>query len=139
MVCNSTPNGYVSDYTTFRKKGAETWARKTLLAINVSMFILSTSQFGGDLASFLAQVNTILLASATKGETLEDKVLRISLPVAELSYSTTAIFSFEFLLGDVIVIWRAWAVWGQNWKVVAVPCFLWVSSAGEWIHINPMN
>ena len=37
----------------------------------------------------------------------------------------------QCVIGDTIVIWRAWTLWGHKSKAVMVPVFFWVASVGE--------
>ncbi|EIM91636.1 uncharacterized protein STEHIDRAFT_128452 [Stereum hirsutum FP-91666 SS1] len=48
-----------------------------------------------------------------------------------LVYSQIAIEITNCLLGDSIVIWRAWVLWGRNWKIIYLPCTLILAGAGS--------
>ncbi|KAI0339436.1 hypothetical protein BDW22DRAFT_1361475 [Trametopsis cervina] len=32
------------------------------------------------------------------------------------------------IIGDIIVVWRVWALWGQSWKVTSLPGAFWIVS-----------
>ena len=40
------------------------------------------------------------------------------------------------MIGDMIIIWRVWAVWGRNYWVALVPLLLMLASAGRSLHLT---
>ncbi|KAJ7575227.1 hypothetical protein C8J56DRAFT_1063778 [Mycena floridula] len=94
-----------------------TRARIALLTLIGMMFILDTVLFSLDLYAFFLQTRDILLNSMFDGDGL-DGVLNLVDTVASV-YSILNLFML--ILGDCIVIWRAYAVWTRSRIVTVIP------------------
>lgn len=45
---------------------------------------------------------------------------------------------FQEVLGDTIVIWRAWAVWNRSYTAILAPFLFWVATIGKLICIGTL-
>lgn len=36
----------------------------------------------------------------------------------------------QCIIGDIIVMWRVWALWSRSWKVTSLPGIFWIASIG---------
>ncbi|TFK78471.1 hypothetical protein K466DRAFT_77202 [Polyporus arcularius HHB13444] len=71
---------------------------KILLYISDLIFLLVTAHF------------TLLLYETFSG-TVPPRVLQAAVAVAQI----------ELALGDFVLVWRVWVVWGRDWRVVVLP------------------
>lgn len=46
------------------------------------------------------------------------------------------IHTINSILGDSIVVWRCWKVWGEDWKICVVPVLLIIASAGKTLSVQ---
>jgi len=40
--------------------------------------------------------------------------------------------AINLALGDSIVVWRCYVIWGKNWKICVLPIFLTMATVGEY-------
>jgi len=88
-------------------------SRRAMTILVVSFFILSTA----DLGSYWAYVRRAFI---THGETAESTAAALNeYPAWYLSMM--GVSDLNAVLADCVIIWRAWVIWGKNWKITVVP------------------
>ena len=136
------------------RKGLDFRANKVLLGVTFVMFLTST---GYGVALFVGYVQQVLGLSfvqqggaqgdeiyATMGSsfTLDIALFYLSFfnvchPFLTDSTSKTYFYILQYISGDAIIVWRAWALWPDNRKVVMVPIGLLIGSTGEYLLAYP--
>ncbi|KAJ7590137.1 hypothetical protein C8J56DRAFT_1163784 [Mycena floridula] len=94
-----------------------TRARTSLLALIAMMFVLDTLIFVLSLYTFFQQTREILLRGIFKG----DELVRVQNPVATEDAVAEVLAMLMLILGDCIVIWRAYAVWTRSRTIILIP------------------
>ncbi|KAJ7587567.1 hypothetical protein C8J56DRAFT_942107 [Mycena floridula] len=94
-----------------------TRGRTVLLALIGMMFLLDTLLFSGSLYSFFYQTREILLEGVFQGNSLSS----IQKPLAFSNTVINALRQSMLVLGDCIVIWRAYALWTGSRIIMIVP------------------
>ncbi|KAJ7596331.1 hypothetical protein C8J56DRAFT_286144 [Mycena floridula] len=92
-------------------------ARIALLALIGMMFVLDTVAFSLDLYTFFYQTREIFLSGMFDGDGLDSVLIRM-----DTIYLVRGILDVSMLiLGDCIVIWRAYAVWTRYRIIMVIP------------------
>ncbi|KAG7090486.1 hypothetical protein E1B28_009600 [Marasmius oreades] len=122
-------------------------ARAALLVAIVTMFIMSSFDFWSNVTIFFASIQDIFVGNV--GQPFEHKRVVFSRRFNNLDSVKQVILPLEIVVGDSIVIWRAWALSGGNRKIVVIPLLLLIGSAGcsfaflgcfaqnDWPIVNP--
>ncbi|KAJ7596320.1 hypothetical protein C8J56DRAFT_1158459 [Mycena floridula] len=92
-------------------------ARTALLALLGTMFIIDTVLFSLDLYGFFYQTREIFLGGIFEGDGLDSVLSRVNTTVSVYNILNV----FMLILGDCIVIWRAYAVWTRSKIIMAIP------------------
>ncbi|KAJ7590136.1 hypothetical protein C8J56DRAFT_1048305 [Mycena floridula] len=92
-------------------------ARIALLALIGMMFVIDTTLFSFDLYAFFYQTREILLRGLFEGDGSDQVASRVT--TIELVF--TILMLFMLILGDCIVIWRAYAVWTRSRIIMVIP------------------
>ncbi|KAJ7592236.1 hypothetical protein C8J56DRAFT_886941 [Mycena floridula] len=93
-----------------RTNKAQLAAHHILIAVVISMFVASTTQMVLDLANYLSQPPTL-------GFDPPDVVSVINMDIF-----TATVIRFNYLIGDSIVVWRAWVFWTNHSRVHMLLC-----------------
>ena len=136
------------------RKGLDFRANKVLLGVTFVMFLTST---GYGVALFVGYVQQVLgLSFVQQGGAQGDEIyaaigssfsLDIALfylsffnvchPFLTDSTSEAHFSTLQYVSGDAIIVWRAWALWPDNRKVVMLPIGLLIGSIGEYFLAYP--
>ncbi|KAG7090480.1 hypothetical protein E1B28_009594 [Marasmius oreades] len=122
-------------------------ARAMLLVAIVTMFIMSSFGFWTDITIFFAGVQDILVGNV--GQPFGYKQGVFTEQFKNLDSVKQVMLPFEIVVGDSIVIWRAWALSAGNRKMVVIPLLFLIGSAAcsfaflgcfsqhDWPIVNP--
>ncbi|KAF5343455.1 hypothetical protein D9758_011842 [Tetrapyrgos nigripes] len=109
----------ISTYLLFYKGIRVVKARMLLLLLTSVMFLASLGVVIIDMIMVLRQAQTYgLNAPSTRELNLE------------LRLASNVLMRFNFLLGDVIVVWRTWVVWPHNIKIKLLLTFCMLGTIG---------
>ncbi|KAJ4473729.1 hypothetical protein J3R30DRAFT_713404 [Lentinula aciculospora] len=89
--------------------------------LTVIMYCISTVHLA--LSVRMNLVALFVQKAADGGETLYDD------QGSPLYFGQVAFEVINCVLGDSIVTWRTWVLWGRDWRIIYFPCFLMVGSA----------
>jgi len=97
----------------------------TLMMIfsTVVMFSMSTTLFAIDIYDILRPLEVVLVWT-DRGESVAERQSTYNLGVNSRVFAQTVVYTFEFLLGDSVVVWRACALWAFDWKVLFAPLLM---------------
>ncbi|KIK61002.1 hypothetical protein GYMLUDRAFT_260979 [Collybiopsis luxurians FD-317 M1] len=96
----------------------------TLLSLLV-MFAMSTTLWAIDITNFLGGLQKIIInTDGTASQRSKKNTLEINPRVI----AQTIMFSFEYIVGDSVVVWRACALWGYDKRVMFLPIFFLISA-----------
>ncbi|ETW80414.1 hypothetical protein HETIRDRAFT_452014 [Heterobasidion irregulare TC 32-1] len=132
LVCETLLYGmyliliFFSTYTLCRK-GFRSAANVAMLVVTLTMFAMSTTLWASELAILIQRVRRGLVTRPDLS--VPDNVTDAAIASRVEIWLPEVFFSFEFVLGDSVVIWRAWALWQDNIKVLLAPLCLAVASA----------
>ncbi|KAG7090481.1 hypothetical protein E1B28_009595 [Marasmius oreades] len=122
-------------------------AKAMLLVAIVTMFIMSSFGFWTDVTIFFAGIRDILVGNI--GQPFGYKQVVFTEQFKNLDSVKQVMLPFEIVVGDSIVIWRAWALSAGNRKIVVIPLLLLIGSAAcsfaflgcfsqhDWPIVNP--
>ncbi|KAF7378500.1 hypothetical protein MSAN_00277500 [Mycena sanguinolenta] len=110
--------GTMSSYTLIRKGLRGRRPRQALLAITVIMLLSATAHIALFMAYIIIQFPTLAA----------DYVNPIQM-LRRLDISQTWLRRITYFLSDVIVVWRAWVIWGNN-RVVHVALAICLAATG---------
>ncbi|KDR68923.1 hypothetical protein GALMADRAFT_160723 [Galerina marginata CBS 339.88] len=77
---------------------------------------------------FIAGIVMWMLACAHLGLVIQ-QVTHVVTPIPN-AQAQASIATVQFMIGDMIIIWRVWAVWGRSYLAAVVPFMLMLGSAG---------
>ena len=130
-----------------RRKGFPNRTTAAMFVVTVINFLLSSLNAGGQVAIFIALTRKALVLDV--GYPLLEKQRLVHKAVQNIQHSrllgtkssceqrSLAIefyvysCSAKVLLSDLIVIWRAWALFPDQQWVILIPFILWIGAAGE--------
>ncbi|THH14167.1 hypothetical protein EW146_g6131, partial [Bondarzewia mesenterica] len=101
------------------RKGLRSRANVVLLIATLTMFGVSSAQWGTQFAAVVKQIQGVL--TREPDQTLESKYPTVNETTLKLSFVDQYLSSINFLVGDSIVIWRAWVLYDRKRKVMMVP------------------
>ncbi|ETW83737.1 hypothetical protein HETIRDRAFT_116328 [Heterobasidion irregulare TC 32-1] len=107
----------LSTYLVLRKDWTK--ANFIILTLTLTMFAASTSCWAVELVTVLRQIRGILVMQPD--QPLENKFAWVNAWVNGMRVSTLYLPMINYILGDAIVVWRAWSLWHDNRKVMALP------------------
>ncbi|ETW82539.1 hypothetical protein HETIRDRAFT_426177 [Heterobasidion irregulare TC 32-1] len=109
-----------------RRRGLTSKPVLGMLVVTLVMFALSSALWVITLALRVRRTHLELVANSS--EALEDRISDANEATKTIKWLVDILFSFEFVLGDIVVIWRAWTLWQGNWKIMLTPIALLVGS-----------
>ncbi|KAK1235412.1 hypothetical protein PQX77_001368 [Marasmius sp. AFHP31] len=104
-------------------------AKFFLLLAVFSMFTISTFFVAAYASIFFEEIQMILIDHIT--EPVANKIISYQERFTHLSLVQQVMFFVEVVIGDFVVVWRAWALWSENRKVIIVPVLLLSGSAAS--------
>ncbi|KAJ3919287.1 hypothetical protein F5877DRAFT_78175 [Lentinula edodes] len=108
-------------YLLLRKRGDKGKANIIMTIVTVIMYCMSTVHLA--LSVYQNLVALFTQRAADGGNTLFDD------KGSPLYYIQIGIEVINCLLGDSIVTWRTWVLWGCNWQIIYLPGLLMLASA----------
>ncbi|KAJ7191435.1 hypothetical protein GGX14DRAFT_481563 [Mycena pura] len=102
--------GLLSSYSLIHRGLGGNRARQLLLMITVTMLLLSTAHLA------LYVVGVLLQLQALAAE-YDNHIITVTL--RRLNFTETFLRRLMYFLSDVVVVWRAWAIWTNNRMVHA--------------------
>ena len=122
-----------------------------MFAATAINFILSSLVTGTQVAIFIAPIRKALILDVDYPllEKLElAKVVwnldiaigwvgstTVSTSLSLLDSVSNNLYSVKILLSDLVVIWRAWALFQDQQWIILLPFILWFGAAGEWTFV----
>ncbi|KAF8191015.1 hypothetical protein K438DRAFT_2018445 [Mycena galopus ATCC 62051] len=110
----------VAVYSIFRK-GLRSRASIIMLVVVVFLYMASVIQWALDFASAWYDIHYFYMVPDVpipeRGD-LGDSTF------GNLNAAAEALFVFNMIIGDSVVIWRTWAIYGQRMLAIAIPCIL---------------
>ncbi|KAF9461153.1 hypothetical protein BDZ94DRAFT_854142 [Collybia nuda] len=82
-------------------------AHKILFAASISMFVISVVHLG----LFMQDVSSV------------------NIPVGNFQ-AQIILSTFQFIIGDLVLIWRVWIIWGRNYWIASGPLAIMIAAAG---------
>ncbi|KAJ8090472.1 hypothetical protein PM082_019070 [Marasmius tenuissimus] len=123
------------------RDGVKPQPKIALLLAVFSMFAISTFFVATYAHIFLETIRIVLVNGVT--EPVANKIISYQDRFTFLSLIQEVLFFVEVLIGDFVVVWRAWALWSENRKIVLIPIALLLGSAasaasffGCFVHYN---
>ncbi|KAI0314350.1 hypothetical protein OF83DRAFT_1063979 [Amylostereum chailletii] len=104
------------------QRGMKNRANAIILFVLYLLFFLSTSLWALELAQLIG-LDEILLSS--DGLSTDPLFNRFYALVARETKITGVLFECQMIIGDILVIWRASAIWHDRRIVVLIPLFWW--------------
>ncbi|KAJ7592329.1 hypothetical protein C8J56DRAFT_887031 [Mycena floridula] len=86
-------------------------ARHILIAATISMFVANTIQISLDLAFYLSQLPTLGFDPPN-----------VEIPIINMDIFIATMTRLNYLIGDSIVVWRAWVLWTNHPRVRMLLC-----------------
>ncbi|KAJ7592377.1 hypothetical protein C8J56DRAFT_1162656 [Mycena floridula] len=86
-------------------------ARCILIVASISMFVASTTQISLDLAFYLIQLSTLGFDPPN-----------VDRPLINMNIFTDTTIRLNYLIGDSVVVWRAWILWTNHPRVHTLLC-----------------
>ncbi|KAF9070247.1 hypothetical protein BDP27DRAFT_1420129 [Rhodocollybia butyracea] len=92
------------------------WSKNTMLCLLVATFLIVTLYSSANLAINMVFLQDEVISPAPEGATVGQAVQEaVSQPLLEVGAQISNwTSSLIILIGDIIIIWRAWAVWMHN-------------------------
>ncbi|KIM33214.1 hypothetical protein M408DRAFT_326005 [Serendipita vermifera MAFF 305830] len=89
------------------------------------------------LATTIAHGSIAFIQIASQG-VVDGTIKYLAVTVNGINIANHCLYVLNNFLGDSILIWRCWVVWGRNWKIVALPLMLLCTSvvAGVMVAYN---
>ncbi|KAL0060135.1 hypothetical protein AAF712_013107 [Marasmius tenuissimus] len=105
------------------------WPKLFLLLAVFSMFTISTFFVAAYASIFFEEIRMVLIDHIT--EPVANKIILYRERFTHLSLVQQVMFFVEVIIGDFVVVWRAWVLWSGNRKIVIVPALLLLGSAAS--------
>ncbi|KAF9265129.1 hypothetical protein L218DRAFT_185414 [Marasmius fiardii PR-910] len=116
------------EYITSRNDG-NVRARLFLLLAIVSMFAISTFFVAAYASIFFQGIKMVLIDNVD--EPIINRIIAYQDRFTVLSLSQQVMFFAEVVIGDFVVVWRAWVLWAEKRRVVYVSVALFLCSVAS--------
>ncbi|ESK93883.1 hypothetical protein Moror_12990 [Moniliophthora roreri MCA 2997] len=104
-------------------------AKFVLLVAVITMFGIASFFIASYMAMFVGGIQMILVNDV--GTPIAEKVPGYQDKWKKFTRVEGVLFFLEVITGDFVVVWRAWALWSHNWKILIVPSLLLLGSAAS--------
>ncbi|KAF5387252.1 hypothetical protein D9757_006889 [Collybiopsis confluens] len=97
------------------------------LIIQLCLLVNAVSSFFTSLSMYIVRIQTLLTPSNPNSSLIEERIITLDKSAILLQFNALNMWSstLNLLIGDTLVIWRAWAVWyGNKWMR-----WIWIVSA----------
>ncbi|THU95026.1 hypothetical protein K435DRAFT_859956 [Dendrothele bispora CBS 962.96] len=108
--------------------GLRTTRNKVILSVTCLLFASSTVLLALNVAWKMKGVHDILMENPTGS--LTNKVESYNASITQLGTPEEALFMLNMIIGDTIVIWRVYVIWGRRKVVVVLPVTCLLASLG---------
>ncbi|KAJ7607552.1 hypothetical protein FB45DRAFT_1040236 [Roridomyces roridus] len=108
-------------YSIFRR-GLKSRSSVIMLLVVIYLYATSVTLWALNVTTLFKNMHSLLMDYPTMP--LEDRVAQANLDVASLGVPMEALFMFNMLIGDSVVIWRAWVLYPRTLWAVSAPCIL---------------
>ncbi|KAL0566804.1 hypothetical protein V5O48_015200 [Marasmius crinis-equi] len=102
-------------------------AKIVLLLAVLSMFAISTFFVFTYACIFLEEIRMVFISGVT--EPVANKIIAYRMRFTVLSLMQQVMFLVEVVIGDFVVVWRAWVLWSENRKIPLLSVLLLLCSA----------
>lgn len=131
LVCQTLLEGIFMVLITFStyiicQRGFNSRANLAMLIATLVMFASSTASWALGFTVIIKLIENELLVDPD--QPLESKYAMVNQSVFGMNISLPYLALVNYLIGDAIVVWRAWVLWRNSPKVMAVPIVLWTCS-----------
>ncbi|GLB44541.1 hypothetical protein LshimejAT787_1701680 [Lyophyllum shimeji] len=109
------------------QRGLNSRPKWTTFGVTLTCFVLASLFWSAYFAGFVIQMKRILMDGPLPDATRLEAINREIFPLEELQYWTLLVAP---LIGDSMVIWRAWVILGQERWFMLVPLALLLGTAG---------
>ncbi|KAJ7641821.1 hypothetical protein FB45DRAFT_826089 [Roridomyces roridus] len=97
-----------------------------MLLVVIYLYVSSASLWALNLTWAFRANHSLLMAYPNLS--LQDRIGQANLDLSSLATPMEALFLFNMVIGDTVVIWRAWVLYQRTPSVVAIPCILLLTS-----------
>ncbi|KAK7459680.1 hypothetical protein VKT23_009661 [Stygiomarasmius scandens] len=108
--------------------GLKATRNKVVLGVTCLLFTSSTVLLALNVTWAEISVHDILLVNPT--EPLTDKVDNANARIIELGTPMEALFLLNMIVGDAVVIWRAYVIWSRKKRIIVFPVICLLASLG---------
>ncbi|KAJ7054542.1 hypothetical protein C8F01DRAFT_1161961 [Mycena amicta] len=113
---------FLALYSIYRK-GIKSWSSVTMFFVVLYLYLTSLTLWGLSITRWFL-VTSALLLPADETMPLVDRLDVANAHIEVLGTPMEALFMFNMIVGDSVVIWRAWVLYRRSLWVVAIPCAL---------------
>ncbi|ETW84156.1 hypothetical protein HETIRDRAFT_415863 [Heterobasidion irregulare TC 32-1] len=117
-----------ADSASQSQRGFNSRANLAMLLATLVMFASSTASWALGFTVIIKLIENELLVDPD--QPLESKYAMVNQSVFGMNISLPYLALVNYLIGDAIVVWRAWVLWRNSPKVMTVPIVLWTCSVG---------
>ncbi|KAF9029449.1 hypothetical protein BDZ89DRAFT_720087 [Hymenopellis radicata] len=96
----------------FRPDGFRSWRRMIMIATTLLMFAISTALWALDIADLMVPVQLLHEMTNAIPKFSDSKLNQWRF------FAQTILYTFEFIIGDAVVVWRAYALSGSRKRVL---------------------
>ncbi|KAJ7726822.1 hypothetical protein DFH07DRAFT_234745 [Mycena maculata] len=111
----------VAVYTIFRK-GLKSRASVVMLCVVIYLYASSATLWALNVTDLFKNTHALLIDYPNMP--IQDRAAQADIDVLKLGTPEEALFMFNMVVGDSVVIWRAWVLYERTLWVVSIPCFL---------------
>ncbi|CAK5271307.1 unnamed protein product [Mycena citricolor] len=115
-------------YSIFRK-GMRSRGSYIMLAVVIYLYATSLTLWALNVTS-LFQTTRALLMIEDQTASVNDRINLANEKLMVLGNPMEALFMFNMVVGDAVVIWRAWVLYHGRWWIVGMPCLMLLLSLG---------
>ncbi|KAF7364287.1 hypothetical protein MSAN_01088600 [Mycena sanguinolenta] len=98
-------------YSIFRR-GFTSRVRLIMLFVVIYLYAASVAQWALDMRNAFVRIHSLLMVPDVA---IADRAYQ---PTAKYSALQVALFMFNMVIGDAVVIWRTWAIYQRVWSIV---------------------
>ncbi|KAJ7611981.1 hypothetical protein DFH06DRAFT_1371592 [Mycena polygramma] len=107
------------------RKGLRSRGSKVMFCVVIYLYASSVAIWATDFAPALEDLHSFLMIP---GIPLGDRAALANQIHARLDPPGRALFTFNMIVGDSVVIWRVWAIYRQRIQAIVIPCFMLLTS-----------
>ncbi|KAL1663126.1 hypothetical protein GGF50DRAFT_57576 [Schizophyllum commune] len=110
-----------------------------LMATTIIMFLMSSACLLLEVLNTMSLLDGILLE--TRGEVENPSAWNSMQSTNDRAFAQAAIFAFELIISDSVVVWRGVALWGYSWRCSTIMLLPLLGDLGQtkWLYIAGMQ